>query len=496
VLAGGGGVPRASKVQAWRVGDKRAETYLRLLAEVELRRAGDQLRGLDAAAGTDEWSDPGMAPFAAAESAHWRVIRAGRILAAAGALDRDFLDRFAGELFSAITVRSRIELSWYRRQGVLHTLFAPGSGPALPSGRASGAMRVTPIGRTLGVAGERGPSALHLMSLARTGTEAMITVVMRVHWSLDRTVITRAGPGGLPYGQLWAVDDHGIRYAVRFEGGGGGMAAWLGIARLSPVPPRGARRLDLVGDGTCLIQLPLRPWARGRQAAPPATEPAAAPPGERLLLLEAERILASGDARGPVQGPVPGEIITVLTQAGAIAAGSPVPGQLAALCQRLGAAGHGITVPPAQEIPAQWASVIAHRDAPVPAGGPEVFAPLACVLPDVDGARFALAGLSTAAGQSHLHVISSGMPPLADRFAHNWTPGFSWWLRDGAGNWHVATTDQPWTAGDGTQTFRLRLTPPLAAVPDTAEVVVTGPATRIRATVPIRPAPATSEDDR
>ena len=136
VLAGGGGVPRAGKVQAWRVGDERAETYLRLLAEVELRRAGDQLRGLDAAAGTDEWSDPGLAPFRVAESAHWRVIRAGRILAAAGALGWDFLDRFAGELFSAITVRSRIELSWYRRQGVLHTIFAPGSGQALPSGRA------------------------------------------------------------------------------------------------------------------------------------------------------------------------------------------------------------------------------------------------------------------------------------------------------------------------------------------------------------------------
>ena len=221
----------------------------------------------------------------------------------------------------------------------------------------------------------------------------------------------------------------------------------------------------------------------------------AIPPGERLLLLEAERILASGDARGPVQGPVPGEIITVLTQAGAIAADSPVPGQLAALCQRLGAAGHGITVPPAEQIPAQWASVIAQRDAPVPADGPEVFAPLADILPDVDGARFALAGLSTAAGQSHLHVVSSGMPQLADRFAHNWKPGFSWWLRDGAGNWHVATAGEPWASWDGPQAFRLRLTPPLAAVPDAAEVVVTGPATRVRATVPIRPAPATSEDD-
>jgi hypothetical protein len=86
------------------------------------------------------------------------------------------------------------------------------------------------------------------------------------------------------------------------------------------------------------------------------TEPVAIPPGERLLMLEAERILVSGDARGPIQGPDPGEIITVLTEAGAIAAGSPVPGQLAALCQRLGAAGPGITVPPAAQIPAQWAA--------------------------------------------------------------------------------------------------------------------------------------------
>ncbi len=185
----------------------------------------------------------------------------------------------------------------------------------------------------------------------------------------------------------------------------------------------------------------------------------------------------------------------MLTQAGAIADDSPVPGQLSALCQRLGASGHGITVPPVEQIPAQWASVIAQRDAPVPAADPEVFAPLADILPEVDGAQFALAGLSTAAGESHLHVVSCGMPRLADRFAHNWQPGFSWWLRDGAGNWHAATAGEPWASWDGPQAFGLRLTPPLSTVPDAAEVVVTGSATRARAMVPIRPAPATSEDD-
>jgi hypothetical protein len=391
-------------------------------------------------------------------------------------------------------------LGWYRRQGVLHTMFAPPGSRALPSGRVSWAIRVTPIGRALRVAGGRAPSVLHFMSLVRPGGEAVITVVMRAHWppgepGTDRE-ITTAGPHHLPYRQLWAVDDQGTRYAVRFEGGRGGLAAWRGVARLSPVPPSGTRRLDLIGDGTRLIRLPLRPMAgRGSRPALPLPEPVAVPPGERLLLLEAERILASGDARGPAQGPDPGQIITVLTQAGAIAADSPVPGQLAALCQRLGAAGHGIAVPAAAEIPAQWASVLAHQAAPGPADRPEVFAPLACILPDVDGAQFALAGLSTAAGESHLHVISCGMPQLTDRFAHNWTPGFSWWLRDGAGNWHVATAGEPWASRDGTQAFGLRLTPPLAAVPDAAEVVVTGPGTRVRTTVQIRPAPAASGDD-
>jgi len=482
------------------VGDERAETYLGLLAETELRRACDRLRGLDAAAGTDVWSDPGMAPFATAESALWKVGRAGRILVVAGVLDQDYLDRVAADFHAAIMARSRLLLNWDRRRGVLHrTMFALSSSPPLPSRCARRAMRVAPIGRALRVASDRAPWALHLMSLVRTENEAVITVVMRMHWppngSSTDLEITGAGPHHMPYDQLCAVDDQGTCYTVRFEGGRGGTATWRGIARLSPVPPRGARRLDLVGDGTRLIQLPLGPSAaRDLRAAPPATGPVAIPPGERLLVLAAERILASGDARGPAEGPGPGEIITVLTEAGAIAADSPVPGQLAALCQRLGAAGLGITVPSAEEIPAPWASVIAHRDAPVPAAGPEVFAPLAVVLPDVDGARFALAGLSTAAGESHLHVISSGMPQLTDWFAYNWTPGFSWWLRDGAGNWHVAAAGEPFTFGDGMQAFRLRLTPPLAAVPDAAEVVVTGPATRVRATVPIRPAPGPSED--
>ena len=57
----------------------------------------------------------------------------------------------------------------------------------------------------------------------------------------------------------------------------------------------------------------------------------------------------------------------------------------------------------------------------------------------------------------------------------------------------MAAAGEPHTLGDDIQAFRLRLTPPLDAVPDTAEVVVTGPATQIRATVPIRPVRDTTQ---
>ena len=82
-------------------------------------------------------------------------------------------------------------------------------------------------------------------------------------------------------------------------------------------------------------------------------------------------------------------------------------------------------------------------------------------------------------------MVCIGLPTLADRFAYNWTPGFSWWLTDGSGNWHVATAGEPWTFGDGTQAFRLRLTPPLTVIPDTAELVLTGPSTRARVRFPV-----------
>jgi hypothetical protein len=228
------------------VGDERAETYLGRLAEAELRRAGDQLHRLDAAA-EDVWADPGMAPFAIVGGATWKVERAGRILVAAGVLDQDYLHDLGSDLGAAIQVRSRLLLNWDRRRGMLHrTIFEPRVPP--PSRGARHAMRVTPVGRALRGASDQAPWTLHLMSLLRTETEAVIIVALRMHWPPDGPSADQpAGPHHLPYDQLEAVDDHGTRYAVRFESGRYETAIWKGFARLSPVPPPDARWLDLTG---------------------------------------------------------------------------------------------------------------------------------------------------------------------------------------------------------------------------------------------------------
>jgi hypothetical protein len=457
------------------VGDDRAETYLRRLAETEFRRV------------------PRIPSDIAGSVA--RVRWAGEVLAEAGVLAGECVTRIAAELDAALTARADAEPSW-RATRLSRILRQPDGGWPPGAGaqgrRAAQPTQITPLGRMFRVAGGRAPADLHLMTLVRTPADAVITVAMRMHWPPDGSSadleIAGAGPEHLPYDHLWVVDDRGTRYRLLLDGVGG-TTAWLGVLQLSPAPPPGTRWLDLIGDVMHrLIRLDLADRKTGAPAVRSTTEPnPAVAPGERLLARQAERIMASArDRRGPSADQRLGEMITVLATAGAIAPDSPAPGHLAALCQRLGVQGHGISAPAAADIPGPWASVLAGLDAEPAGPGPEWFAPLGVVLPDADGTRFALAGLTSAAGESHVHVEASGVPESLSQPSGS---RFSWWVRDDAGRWHVGTEVDPSVRASGQATFRLRLTPPLSARPDTIEVAVTGPATRVGALVPVREAP-------
>ena len=485
------------------MGDERAATYLRLLAEAETRRPG---RG----------SGPDIAR--SVEQVRW----AGDILVTAGLLEEADVRRAAAEREAALLARSDMDRSRLARRmdwvlGELTELAGTelagteltGTGPAERAARPGmdpeQPMWITPVGRRIGVIHDRAPSDLHLMTLVRSPGGVTITAAIRMRWPPDGSSadleITGAGPQHLPYDQLWAADDRGTRYRIGM-GGEGGTLTWQGTLGLLGELPPDARWLDLIADGTHRLA---RIDLTARQEARPATAGEQAPviqPGERILAAAAEHILASAwDPSGP-HGPARlGETITMLAEAGALAPDSPAPGHLAALCQRLGVRGHGITAPPAAQIPARWAEVLPPAGPAGPAGpaaprssadppGPEWFAPAGPAAADTDGTRFAFAGLTWAAGKSILHVVAAGPPP---RPAPHWYAGWSWWVRDGAGGWHLAAETDPdphtggLASGPGTIAFRLRLTPPLPARPDAIEVEVTGWRGSARTVVPVGP---------
>jgi hypothetical protein len=333
---------------------------------------------------------------------------------------------------------------------------------------------------------------------------------MRMYWPEDGSSadLEMAGPGvqHFPYDQIGATDDHGAEYRLEFDGDYL-ATTWQGVVRLLPPMPPGTRWLDLIADGTNrLLRLDLVAGTTEPLASAGAAIEAS--PGlsatEWLLAAEAESILAdTWDQRGPFLPSYLTEVISVLTDAGAIAADSPTPGHLAALCQELGVIRHGITAPPAASLPGPWASIIAQGKAraagPPPflvAPGPDVFTPLGTSLPDIDGARLTLAGLSSAGSESYLYVAASGLREPVKRFEPGWRPWLSWWLRDPAGHWHMAIPANYLTRSPDTGVLALRLTPPLATYPDTIEVVVTGTSARVRAVVPVPGAPEPGRSGR
>ena len=153
--------------------------------------------------------------------------------------------------------------------------------------------------------------------------------------------------------------------------------------------------------------------------------------------------------------------------------------------------GPGPAIAAAVRLPLRWASVIAPR--PAPETGPDLFAPLATILPDLGGTRFALAGLSLTEGESYLHVVASGLPRLAERFGPGWRPGFSWWVRDGAGHWHLGVMAGRGDSPASEAEFLLRLVPPLAVTPGEIEVLVGANSEAVRAVMPVRAAPAMAD---
>ena len=274
------------------------------------------------------------------------------------------------------------------------------------------------------------------------------------------------------------TDDQGRRYRLTMEVVEGGWHE-SGVLDLSAVPPPGTRWLDMpVSLGRSIrIDLTGAPAAvvRHEHRPPPLA-------GELLLAAVADTMLGGGQLAGmsaTLLASSLAEVAEALTAVSLLLQPSPAASQLAALCARraIEVRGPWASGGRATRLPGPWVSVLSGSRR---VDGPQGVSSAAVVLPEIDGARFVLAGLSSWERHATLLVFAWGWSHQPREFRPR--QPFSWWARDDADRWHVARVGAHDAA---TGTFQLELTPPLHPAARSLDIILTGRDGRITATLPL-----------
>jgi hypothetical protein len=443
----------------------RAETYLRLLAEAALRPA--------------------------ANGDISRVRRAAEALTDAGVLGDQTVAEILADVHLALRVRGRRQAA-----GVASRLrrlrgFQPGSSLRQPGGQRE-PWRVLPLGRP--------PAGSRLMALIRTPDRALAPAVLQFPAAPMEPLDTDIGP----LTTLTATDDLGTSYRIGFPDGTWAGSTWTGTISLHPAPPLAVRRLEISSPNGPVLRADLSAAPAGHLAPVLALEPVGESPGERVLTRRAEAMLAAlarenPAARGARLPPDTDELAAILEGAGLLSPLSAAPARLATLAQLLGLP----TQRPASEIPARWTEVVAYygrRRQPAPVAGT---AAIGVVLPTLDGARFAVAGLHSGGPGTFLHVVAEGLRPVSHSRQRGlpWGPGalgspweaapavdagFSWWVRDDAGGWHLGAIEEVNPVGGREGLLRMALLPPLGHCTTALSLEVSGPVQHVTANLPVR----------
>ncbi len=538
---------------------ERAEAYLRLMAEAELRRAEacppyePPARLPPAAQSAVRLSRPVLAPLLpsvrtatrmsgpllaslwpaarttvsaarqspvgrAAEPVLWRMLRVrqtvqplltgrGRFREPPAEAGLDRVRHIAGTLVSAGAI------SEAGAQGVLESLMDAlvlrgklgagrmywplgggpwGPRPAGPPPLTAGPVQAVPIETRLplGADGDQGEACL--LTLVLGPARAVITAAA---WLAEPgSHPARPGrrpPPPRPVEEISATDEHGTRYqaddTARLAHG-----RWSVTFDLAPVPPPATTWLDITssaGPDPVRVEWFRAPGPGDAPGRDPAGSrpglPAGLSPAERPLDGLAESLLAEA-AHGRTAGGsrLSGltEVVGALQAAAGLTRGSAALSRLAILAERLGIefpADLRLLIRPV-DLPDAWVSVLNHRGT---ADGPDDVAAVAAVLPEVDGARFALAGLDSMAASATLRTVGWGWEPRPLPFPGQ--PRYSWWARDDQGRWHVARPHSG-THGRGGADLLVEFGPALHPDAKSLEVIVRGPVSQAAVTVPLR----------
>jgi hypothetical protein len=402
---------------------ERAETYLRRLAEGELR----------------------------SDARSTRFSEAVRALTAVGAVDADLADAIGYDLDLARRARQLPSTMPGRARRMIRR-------PAQVANASPSTSLVVPVGLRVLVQCGDVRTEIFLLAYLRNASGARIAIHA---WGTDDR-----DPGmWLSARGLAVSDDSGRHYSLYFLGGRS-EGEWNGELRFDPTPPADVRWLNLILAGEPVGWISL-----DQAAVPPAATMTGTvlAPGEHYLQGVAYRLLC-----GNPPTPGIGAAVDALLAADALGADSPVPGQLAALCERLHVTDHGINAAPAAELPGSWLGVLAGEEQ---ASGSRGCAAIAVTLPELDSNTITLLGLHDSGEQTVLHVHTTALGPDASLMPQLW-------LVDDGGHWHVADGDG-WRWASGDPTSYLTVTPPLGR-PARVEIIAAGRSASARAEVPLQ----------
>jgi hypothetical protein len=415
-----------------------------------------------------------------------RLRLVARALADAGAIDPRAADSVVEDLELALAARAWIN------PHMLFTREMRGPGARHQAGPPAGPYLAVPAGTLVPVSPESGLADVRLFTLVIAPDRAVLTVAGRL--SDQNMEALHLDPWPL-FGKSMptAVDDRGNGYQLHEDSGFSDDENWGGILRLAPIPAAGTRWLDLTlspGSAPVRLDLAAAQGAGTGQGSDAASGPAAAAsPAGRIIDAAATELLhlAAGDGHALPWHDLSAiaDVVTTLDAVGALddAARAAVR-RLVALARRAGAG-----IPPGlaaaardgpADLPESWNNVLENRGR---RDGPRGVAPAAAVLPELDGARFVLAGLRSDEGGAFLHVMAWGtrvVPHYLDGAMRSWF----WLARDDRGRWHVAE-DGNSSASDQHAEMTLRLIPPLHPEATSLEVTVTGRSGEVTATVPL-----------
>jgi hypothetical protein len=476
---------------------ERAETFLRLLAETELRAAYE-----GAFVSNAPWlgDSPG--------TNLGRLARVSQALTAVHALDPAVAQYVLADFAIALSVRQHSDPSPVlltrpaMARGRLYARAWPGppdpglAGPGAVGRGSVGPDCYVPLGLTVPFRHEDVSGEVSLLSYAHTSSGARFTVTWRTRKPVGQGLMGQHFAGPVIPRLLTVSDDRGGGYQLEF-----GFTDWAGQIRLRPDPPDGLRWLELSAPGQKPVRIRLgEPDPRWADGAGPRVTPTDLSTGEQMLTVFADRLLMAAGEHGPdlrqtayFRGPLHlmtaglGDVVAALEAAEVLPPRSQVPGQLAALCASLSITGHGLTAPPGPELPERWLSLLSHyqRRKPDVAPAREGHVPLAVALPEFDGMRLALLGLHNADGQTIMHLLVNGLPeddgtgpPLLENLP------VSVWVRDSGGRWHVAGVEGVQVA-DGERWLRMKLRPALARSTPWIDVLVAGRSAEVCATLPL-----------